>query len=267
MNLPDFRNHDGLNELRSQMGAPFRPFEPDIQISPDVIIDGFDSIVIASDGTLEYKNEKIILYIRDPKGSEPRYHIVNCRTLRTMRSAGRYTRYVVTRRTDGRFILNYPPGNLDLDKPETYPLDICTNCRWHELKYNCASYAFPLSSWFEAVGNNYEPPPRDNLYGPQVSPETAPPSNYPPNWKLLSLECRKSAQWKCNECGIDLKLQRRFLHAHHKFGIRHSRPTDLRALCIGCHAEQLIHGRMKSLPDYLEFMDKYGPIWKQLTGK
>ncbi len=267
MNLPDFRNHDGLNDLRSQMGASFRLFEADLNMEPDAIIKGFDSITIASDGTLEYKNEKIILYIRDPKGSMPKYHIVDCKTLRMMRNTGKQDRYVVTRRTDGRFILNFPPGNLNRDKPETYRLDICTNCRWHELKYNCAPYAFPLANWFKAVDNDYEPPPKDGLYGPHVAPETAPPSNYPPNWKLLSLECRNEARWKCDECGINLKFQPRFLHAHHKWGVRYNRPVDLRALCIGCHAEQLAHGRMKGLPDYLKFMELYGRIWRQKTEK
>ena len=267
MNLPDFRNHDGLNELRSRMGAPFRTFKSNLNIPLDVVIDGFDSIVIASDGTLEYKNEKVILYIRDPKGDLPKYHVVECRTLKRMQREGRYSRYVVTRRTDGKFILNFPPGNLDLREPETYRLDICTNCRWHELRYNCEPGAFPLASWFEAVGDSYEPPPTDSLYGPRISPETAPPSNYPPNWKLLSLECRKRAQWKCDECNIDLKLQRRFLHAHHKWGTQYNGLRDLRALCIGCHAEQRMHGRMKNLPDYLEFMDKYGHVWKRRIEK
>ena len=268
MNLPNFRNHDGLNDLRSQMGASFRLFEADLNMEPDAIIEGFDSITIASDDTLEYKSEKVILYIRDPKSDDfPKYHIVDCQTLRKMRSAGRYTRYVVTRRTDGRFILNFPPGNLDRAKPETYRLDICTHCRWYKLRYNCPPDAFPLASWFEALGDGYETPPIDRLYGPHVAPETAPPSNYPPNWKLLSLECRKEARWKCDECDINLKLQPRFLHAHHKWGIRHNRPADLRALCIGCHAEQRMHGQIKGLPDYLKFMELYGHIWRQRTGK
>ena len=270
MKLPDFQNHDGLNELRSRMGAPFRTFKSNLNIPLDVVIDGFDSIVIASDGTLEYKNEKVILHIRDIRGTRdnlPKYHVVECSTLKRMQREGRYNRYIVTRRTDGEFILNSPAGNLDLPEPKTYRLDICTNCRWNELRYDCEPDEFPLASWFEAVGDSYEPPPIDDLYSSQISPETAPPSNYPPGWSLLSLECRKRAQWKCDECNMDLKLQPRFLHAHHKRGTQYNSPEDLRALCIGCHAEQDRHDQVKNFRDYLEFMDKYGHVWKQRVEK
>ena len=66
--------------------------------------------------------------------------------------------------------------------------------------------------------------------------------------------------------GMDLKLDRKFLHAHHLRGTRYNQSEDLRALCIGCHAEQPRH-QMKGLPYYLEFIKKYGHIWKQLTNK
>ena len=249
------------------MGAPFRLIE--WKLRPiDVVVDGLTSITIAPDGPLEYENQKVILYIRDPKGSIPKYHVVDCWTLRNMRGTGRGKRYVVTRRTDGEFVLNSPPGNLDLDKPKTYRLDICLNCL-SKLRYNCASNAFPLASWFEAIGDDYEPPPTDGIFGPQISYETAPPSSYPPDWKLLSLECRERAGWKCEKCGIDLKFQNRFLHAHHKWSVGHNRPEDLQALCIGCHAEQYGHGHrmLRNSPDYTKFMNILGHTWKHLSGK
>ncbi len=95
-------------------------------------------------------------------------------------------------------------------------------------------------------------------------------SNYPPEWKLLSFQCREEAGWKCEECSIDLGLShnRKFLHAHHVEGLEHNQPEDLKALCVGCHAEQPNHAQLlKKLPVYLEFMDKYGDIWRQLTGR
>ena len=91
-------------------------------------------------------------------------------------------------------------------------------------------------------------------------------SNPPRDWNLLSLRCRERVGWKCEECQIDLKFQsqRRYLHVHHLKGIQYNRPEDLRALCIGCHAEQPRHVRMKELPDYLKFMELYGETWKRL---
>ena len=269
MKLPkDFPN---LHNLLKKMGVPFQPFvAPEIEklITTQGITVTSDEVKSAPNGTLEYQGRKVVLYIRDVRGSLPKYHVVDCRTLKAMRWAGRYKkRYVVTRRTDGEFILNFA-DNLLRDNPETYRLDICKNCLWQELnlRYAYAPDAFPLADWFNAIDPSYEPPPTDGVYGTRTTPTIGPVSNYPPNWNLLSLQCRERAEWKCEECGINLKSQSKFLHTHHLRGTRYNRPEDLRALCIGCHAEQT-HHRMKSLPDYLEFMELYGHIWKQLIGK
>ena len=146
-------------------------------------------------------------------------------------------------------------------------LDICKNCLWKELNlWHISPNAFPLTDWFNAIDPSYQPPPIDTLYGPKTTPVTGPISNYPPDWNLKSLQCQEKARWKCEECGIDLRLNRKFLHAHHLKGTQYNQPEDLKALCVGCHAEQPRH-EMKHLPDYLEFMDKYGSLWKQLVGK
>ena len=268
MKLPkDFSN---LDHLLKRIGVPFQPFvAPEIEklITSQGITVESDDVKVALNRTLEYQGRKVVLYIRDIRGSLPKYHVVDCQTLREMRSAGRYKRYVVTRRTDGEFLLNFA-DNLSRDKPETYRLDICKNCLWQELKlrYVYTPDAFPLADWFNAIDPGYQPPPIEPLYGPKITPVTHPVSQYPPDWNLRSLQCRKKAEWKCEECSMDLKLDRKFLHAHHLRGTRYNQPEDLRALCIGCHAEQPKH-EMKHLPDYLEFMEKYGHIWKQLTNK
>ena len=264
MKLPtDFPKLDGLLE---RMGVPFQPFvAPEIEklITTEGITVESDDVKVAPNGTLEYQGRKVVLYIRDVWGSLPKYHVVNCRTLKDMQSAGKYKRYVVTRRTDGEFILNFA-DNLSRADPETHRLDICKNCLWQELnlKNVYTPDAFPLADWFAAVDPGYEPPPTDGIYGPITTAVTGPTSNYPPDWSLRSFQCRDKVGWKCEECSIDLKLDPKFLHAHHLRGTRYNQPEDLRALCIGCHAEQPQH-QMKHLPDYLEFMDKYERNWKQ----
>ena len=268
MKLP--KDFPKLDDLHKQLGTEFQPFVPPkikkALVGPGIIVTP-DEIVVAPNGTLEYQGQKVILYIRDVMGHLPKYHVVECRTLKAMRRAGRYKRYVVTRRMDGEFILNFA-DNLSRDDPETYRLDICKNCLWQELnlRYVYTPDAFPLVDWFNAIDPGYQPPPTDTIYGPIITPVTGPISNYPPDWNLLSLQCREKVEWKCEECGIDLKLDRKFLHGHHLRGPRYNRPQDLRALCIGCHAEQPRH-EMKGLPDYLKFTELYGHIWKQLTNK
>ena len=267
MNLPtDF---SGLNDLLEQMGVELQPFvarEIRVGLVGSGITVRTDDVIVAPNKTLEYQGQKIILYIRDVRGSLPKYHVVDCQTLQSMRSAGRHKRYVVTRRTDGEFLLNFS-DNLLRDNPETYRLNICKNCLWTELNLrHLTPNVFPLADWFNAIDPGYEPPPRDGLYGPITTPTTGPLSNYPPDWDLRSLQCRERASWRCEECSIDLRLQRRFLHAHHRRGTRYNGPEDLIALCIGCHAEQFRHERMRNLPDYLEFMEIYERIWEELTG-
>lgn len=268
MKLP--KDFPPLDNLLEQMGVPFQPFvAPKIKklITTQGITVESNEVVRAPNGTLEYQGQKVILYIRDVRGSLPKYHVVDCQTLKGMRSAGRYKRYVVTRRTDGEFLLNFA-DNLLRDNPETYRLDICKNCLWQELNLRYISPdAFPLIDWFNAIDLSYEPPPIDGLYGPRTAAVAGPVSNYPPDWNLRSLQCRERAEWKCEECSIDLRLARKFLHAHHLRGTRYSHLEYLKALCVGCHAEQPIHSRMRGLPDYLEFMQIYGDAWKQLTSK
>ena len=269
MNLP--KSFPNLDNLLERMGIPFQPFVvPEIEksITTQGITVESDDVEFAPNGTLEYQGRKVVLYIRDARSSLPKYHVVKCRTLVDMRNKGRYKRYVVTRRTDGEFILNFA-DNLSRENPETYKLDICKNCLWQELnlRYVYAPDAFPLADWFNAIDPGYQPPPIDTLYGPKSTPVTGPVSNYPPDWNLRSLQCRQKAAWKCEECGIALKLERQFLHAHHLRGTRYNRPEDLRALCIGCHAEQPGHKQMQGLPDYLKFMELHGSLWKQLTNR
>ncbi|RKU19005.1 hypothetical protein C6501_01655 [Candidatus Poribacteria bacterium] len=266
MKLPkDFPN---LDDLLKRLGVPFQPFidteKEKLIIGPGITV-GPDDVKVAPNGTLEYQGRKVVLYIRDVRGRLPKYHVVDCQTLKDMRDAGKYKRYVVTRRTDGEFLLNFA-DNLRRDNPDTYRLDICKNCLWQELNLKdvYTPDAFPLDDWFNAIDGSYEPPPRDGLLGPKTTPTTGTVSNYPPDWNLISLQCRKRAGWKCEECGIflNLKTERKFLHAHHLRGTSHNRPEDLKALCVGCHAEQ--PGHNTNLPNYQEFMDKYGDIWKEL---
>jgi len=266
-----------LDELLRQMGVKFQPFVcPEIieNLSGPGISATPDEIIVAPDGTLEYRERKVILYIRNPslkmsnsRATLPKYHVVDCSTLKEMREAEKYSRYVVTRRTNGEFLLNFG-GNLSSDNQQTYRLNICKNCLSRlDLRGVYIPNAFPLADWFNAIDPGYRPPPIDGLHGPRSTSATDLVPNYPPGWRLLSLQCRDRAQWKCEECSINLEKDPIFLHAHHMRGKQHNKPEDLKALCFGCHAGQARHNDMKNLPGYQEFMKKYGHVWKQNNRK
>ena len=114
MKLPDFKNDEALNRLLQEMGASLIPWVPEIDQLVEAGIDvSPDDITTASNGTLEYKGRTVAVYIRDQQVSSDdpeslcKFHVADCLTLKAMRSAGRYERYVVATRTDGKFIVNF----------------------------------------------------------------------------------------------------------------------------------------------------------------
>lgn len=190
------------------------------------------------------QNRKVVLYIREPRNFHkyrtlPKYHILHCSTLKDMQKKGDYHKYYATRRMDGMF----PVKLSDKDPLELRKLTLCFNC----LKKLREDYGwnvfpadpekFPLEDWFEPFFD--------------YSSE---------DWKKRSQACRESANWTCQKCGINLESKPHLLHAHHKYGTKFGDPTDLIALCIGCHAEQSGGGHrvLKHYSDYQEFMREYG---------
>ncbi len=250
MNLP--KNFPELDELKEKMNAQIEP-EIDMQLidmqmrvgvnltEDNLEIEGIIPIV---------KNRKVALYIREPKNYDryrdlPKYHITNCKTLQEMRLNREYYKYHASHPTDGKFLVKLSnSGPLKLCK-----LTLCKNC----LKQLRSEYdwnvfdsdpeKFPLEDWFEPFFYSSE------------------------DWKVRSQSCRENANWTCSECNINLESNPYLLHAHHEWGTRYNDPEDLKALCIGCHAEQPGggHQMLKFYPDYQEFMTKYGEQWELVT--
>ena len=208
------------------------------------------------DGILSYNLEshnaqrldRVVLYqpwvdrFRDRFGRDPRYHILHCSTIQKMQQIGNYSRYVPTIRTDGKFpvVLN--------DEDAEIELLVCRNCLKF-LKERCGEGVFPqnpeefsLADWLETFEFDYSSA----------------------DWKERSRACRENANWRCEQCGIDLEFHRHLLHAHHKWGTLYDKPEDLIALCIGCHAQQNGDGHrtLEYHPAHQQFMQRYGAIWR-----
>ena len=83
-------------------------------------------------------------------------------------------------------------------------------------------------------------------------------------WKELSRWYRYRKGWRCEECQISLSNDPYYLHTHHIWGTQHSEPKDLKALCLGCHAEQpgQNHRGLRETEDYKRFIEKYGRQWR-----
>jgi cold shock CspA family protein len=200
LSLPRFTTDPIFARLRTLMGAtrlgsfsppPVTPLAPLAQdhVSAEEMADlasqGLEvvegDVRLLTDGTLAFKNRRVLLYIRTPNSSVPedldideswraprrwsfgaedsgpRFHIANCRTLESMRQSGRGHRYVVSTRTDGQFELVSPGGSVT-----TRSLRVCKNClerldwkgfvRVSGADRDRRVDAFSLEEFFEAYG-------------------------------------------------------------------------------------------------------------------
>jgi len=140
MRLPDFTDDAGLIALRHSMGAEapglfspsYRPNTLTLEELEQLATDGkdvsIDDVVVREDGTLSYKDGRVLVYIRDlsQNGGRhwvPRFHVADCRTLQQQREQNHFGHYVVATRDDGFFQVNVIKGKKVTSK--LMQLDVC----------------------------------------------------------------------------------------------------------------------------------------------
>ncbi len=171
MELPDFLADPELTRLRERIGAPLGSFTPgvlpelDLSMMEEALLKesgieiALDAVQTDVNGTLTYKNGRVVLYIRTPRGSSlPRYHICNCPKLRQMREELRFDRYTVSNREDGIFAIEREGTRI------LQPLSVCQYClgtlAWEGFSHDRMSSAerariakeFPLKKFFDTYG-------------------------------------------------------------------------------------------------------------------
>lgn len=185
-----------------------------------------------------------------------RYHFLSCSVVEGMLRSGRKYRLKQSRGIDGKFHYNFMSGNkIDIARQDQklYPCMLCLrkflHTRWVRrrretfLPNDFFSKAFP-SDWLEDCG--YSQDFRPNVYSE--------------DFKKISARVRELRNYTCEWCGLCLnaKEDRKFLHCHHRDGDKSNNSIkNLSALCIKCHSEQPSHN-MSGLPEYREFMKKFG---------
>ena len=272
MNLPDFSTHVGLNQLRQQMGAELISWRPGLdweRINVTLVTTGIeippDEIEPAPDGTLEYKGRKVVVYIRDqnrPRSSDPeklnKFHVSDCSTLQQMWRQGRYERYVVATRSDGLFIVNFlgAYGHGSQEDNVECRLYVCKNCltRLNYRGYCRRRYeqddirnTFKLDEFFERYASEITRVPTE-------TDTSASLNEYTSDWDQVSRRYKEMMGWRCEVCLINLRDMPEFLDAHHINGLRNdNNDENLRALCVGCHAEQPQQQHIKPTPRYRRY--------------
>lgn len=203
-------------------------------------------------GLLTYKKHQILLYIQDhgknfqnayeDRREGNKFHVAQCRTLDEMKSFGRYERYVITNDLSGNFNITgqdytgkYLEGNTKLD--------VCKNCLY---KLNYKNYRnnrrrifseFDLNEFFGYYRTYFSDLPK--RHAGQFD------GGYTKDWQEVAENYKKSKQFICEECHVNLADHKHLLHVHHKDGVKiNNDEPNLMVLCADCHKRQPHHGHM-----------------------
>jgi hypothetical protein len=280
MKLPNFYVFDPLNRLKEKMGialetvgsldvlidaARLTAFELEKLASQDGLDISLDDLKVLFDGTLAYKDSRVLLYIRDvaiygEHEPEPRYHLSNCATLQQMREKKRFnSRYVVATNIDGTFNLNLIDGTRTRTK--LTKLSVCQNClgllefdgfrmNWRRPQRVIAVKSFTLERFFVQFPRSL------HIATPTYNADNAPLNIYTPDFSTISASARAAVGYECQQCKINLSAKplRKYLHVHHIDGSKSNNSSDnLKVVCFGCHSEEPAHHHMKNLPDFWLF--------------
>ena len=281
MKLPDFTQNVGMNRLRERMSAEFKTWTSDIVWEETSLEDTlslygeieipFEWLTVEEDKTLSFRGRKVLVYIRDHNegGYEPKFHMASCSTIQEQVNNKRYDRYVASIKTDGHFKVNVKTSRRAV-REEEWQLKVCKNCL-EALNYNGyhkhhsniqkdkAVASFSIEEFFQKYTHQ-------SILQPKHTSATSPLDNYTNDWRKISTDYRKRRKYVCEheQCGLNLEKYPKFLHVHHISGHKaNNRDENLKALCLGCHAEEYLHEHLKKERQYEEFVKLFPGHWSQ----
>ncbi len=189
-----------------------------------------------------------------------KYHFSNCQTIKKMFKNNFGKKYKQSHRQDGKFRYIFIEDDKVIKERKDQKLNVCKFCfRWFcdKIQKQLQAKEFLPSDFFDNIDDSEWLP--DCGYHPA---ETALPAIYTEDFAKIAKKIRGLRNYQCEQCKINLQRQdlHKFLHCHHiDMVVTDNRIANLKCLCIKCHAEQPMHGHIKQLSEYLEFL----PIWEQ----
>jgi len=260
-----------LEQLRKDIGAPlvnWRPtrdgsetIELHKKLKDGMIITSPSDIAVGPIGLLTHYGEQIIIYIKDtqdlkstlenkPEESR-RIHVAECETIEEMRKIGRFARYVMSNRKDGKVPADWYDPDTDQKGTVDAALKICKNCLTL-LNYRCyqtqpdgthTSVEIKFNIWREFSLEEFFLDHTTLIYQWPLQRDVFTPLNLrPDDWGRISERHRLQGGRKCEKCGVCIKGISGALHVHHINGmVNNNSPKNLMVLCALCHAEQRFH--------------------------
>lgn len=252
------------------MGAPLSNWSSGLEWRKSEIEEALDKygevevsfrlLTIEDDKTITLAGKRVLVYIREQhERYYPNYkfHLANCSTLIDFQNNGRFEKYVASIRTDGFFKINIIGNNNFVKSDQIEKLKVCKNCltTLNYIGYNHSPRmknkiynSFDLDEFFRSY--NFQ-----NIKKPNHTDVTAQLNIYPKDWSDISIRYRLKKGFCCEQCGVNLKNDRKFLHVHHIDGHKANNfDENLKALCVKCHASQPGHGHMSVSDDYKTFL-------------
>lgn len=237
--------------------ATNKVFQLDIDLSATSGIEIVLDDIQTTSGVLSYQGRQILLFIPDQGNAiddalaDPmkgrRYHVAECKTLEQMRNKNRFGRYRATNNLQGQFQI-YGVSRLTRTSLEgEASLKVCMNCLKYlnyqgfetnpsnkksiHANFDIAIFLSHYSTLFTSM-----PPPR----------HFEQKGGYSDDWKQISISYRKSTNYTCEACSVNLSQYKHLLHTHHISGNkRDNNSNNLKALCIDCHRKQPKHDYMR----------------------
>ena len=166
-----------------------------------------------------------------------------------MRRVGRRDRYVASQSKTGLFrvtcIDEATRNEIDIPQAKLY---VCKNClrllNWSayadgEADRNSVWRSFDMQEFFSTFQTFFR-------VLPEHTEKDHPIGGYVRDWSELSREIRCERGWVCAKCGVNLTEHPKLLHCHHKDGrVWNNRRLNIEALCVLCHADEPLHGRIR----------------------
>lgn len=198
----------------------------------------------------EYESEFVLSKIH-------KYHIVKCNTIEKADEQGwRKDRYKMSRRTNGEFHYRFISDNNVIEERSGQKLNPCKNCLKainKELLTNYSIIDFSLNDFLSVSI-------KSSLDKTINYADDCVPNIYSKDWKSISNRYRGLKNFQCegDDCpdrDLSSNNYKKYLHTHHmSMDKSNNNYSNLKSLCVYCHANQPMHERLKSTPDYKNYV-------------